>query len=325
MSDIVFVTGGTGLLGNNVIRQLVKQGSTVRALVRSPDTPISLAGLEVELIRGDLLDQEALQKGCAGAARVIHCAGSVAIGWAKEPMYSVNVTGTQHVIAAASSNNCRLVHVSSVNALAVASDRNQLATEDTALTGDEVPCNYVLTKRDADELIRKHQREGLDAVIVYPGFMLGPYDWKPSSGRMFQVVGYRFTPIAPSGGCSVCDVRDVAEAIVVASHQSPRREYILAGHNISYFDLWEGMAKVAGSRPPRFRMGPVLRWFLAKIGDAASQVTSGDTELNSAMIAMSAQSHYYSSLRAEEDLGYKLRDIRHILTDAWEWLDSRRK
>ena len=323
MSETVFVTGGTGLLGNNVIRALIERGDTVRALVRSTSTPEALAGLDVEVIHGDLSDRDALQRGCDGASCVIHSAGSVAIGWKREPMFTINVEGTQNVAQSAMAAGCRMVHVSSVNALAVATDPNHPVSEDIPLTREEVPCNYVLSKREADDTIEQFRSDGLDAIIVYPGFILGPYDWKPSSGRMFQAVGSQFTPVAPSGGCSVCDVRDVAAAIVAASlqtHGAEHGDYILAGHNVDYFELWTRMASVAGSRPPLFRMGPAIRKIVGAAGDVAARLMRNEPELNSAMLSMSAQSHFYSSERARKELGYQTRDLDETLRDAWNWL-----
>ncbi|MEM7312257.1 MAG: NAD-dependent epimerase/dehydratase family protein [Planctomycetota bacterium] len=325
MSEIVFVTGGTGLLGNNVIRALIERGDRVRALVRSTSTPDSLAGLDVELIHGDLSDRDALQRGCDGASRVIHSAGSVAIGWKREPMFSINVEGTRSVAQAAMAAGCRMVHVSSVDALAIATDPNHPVSEESPLTGEEVPCNYVLSKREANNVISRLRSERLDAVIVYPGFMLGPNDWKPSSGRMLQAVGRQFTPVAPSGGCSVCDVRDVSAAIVAASsasHGQEHSDYILAGHNVDYFELWTRMATVAGSRPPAVRMGPMVRRIVGAVGDVVGRLVRSEPELNSAMLAMSAQLHYYSSERAQRELGYQIRDLDETLRDAWSWLAS---
>jgi dihydroflavonol-4-reductase len=324
MSKTFFVTGGTGLLGNNIIRQLLDRGDAVRALVRKSSNRQSFAGLDVKCIEGDLHNEEAIRRGCDGAEGVIHSAVSVAIGWSSEPMFSINVVGANNVATAAMSAGCRMVHVSSVNALAVPGFGDVPVNEETPLTGNEIECNYVSTKRQADVNIDSLITSGLDAVIVYPGFMLGPWDWKPSSGRMLQAVGRQFTPFAPSGGCSICDVRDVARAIVAASDGSKSRKYVLAGNNLSYFDLWTKMARIAGSRPPRTTMGPLIRRSVGWVGDLASWFVGKDVELNSAMLAMSAQSHFYSSHRAESELGYRIRDVDETLKDAWDWLESRR-
>ena len=104
-------------------------------------------------------------------------------------------------------------------------------------------------KRSSDEISL-----GLNAVIVNPGFMVGPWDWRPSSGEMMLAVAKQFVPFAPAGGCTVVDVRDVAEGVLSAvKHGRVGERYILGGENMDYLKLWTLMAKIAGSRPPQTR------------------------------------------------------------------------
>src|SRR6185503_12077270 len=138
----------------------------------------------------------------------------------------------------------RLVHVSSVNALGLGRLADP-ATEETALPG-AINCPYVVTKRTGEVAVQKEIEQGLSAVIVNPCFMLGPWDWKPSSGRMLLEVAH-FAPLAPTGAYSVADARDVAAAVVQAARSpSARGRYILAGHNVTYFDAWRKFAAAAG-------------------------------------------------------------------------------
>src|SRR5205085_12112707 len=116
---------------------------------------------------------------------------------------------------------------------------------------------------------------GLNAVIVNPGFMLGPWDWRPSSGRMMLEVATRFTPLAPVGSFNVCDVRDVSAGAIAAAKQGQTgRKYILGGHNLSYFELWKKMAQVAGKRGPLFPAGPLQRMIGGAFGDLWHRVTA---------------------------------------------------
>ncbi len=213
----MLVTGATGLVGNNVVRRLAEQDFAVRALVRSLDNTRPFEGLPVELRLGNVLDLPSVREACQGVAAVVHAAGVVRIGWTSAGgMSEINVRGTGNVALAAREVGARLVHVSSVNSLAVLDHPAAAATETTPWTGKEVPCDYVRTKRGADEQVAEQIALGLDAVCVHPGFMLGPWDWKPSSGRMLLAVATKSPPLAPSGGVSVCDVRDVAEVVVRA-------------------------------------------------------------------------------------------------------------
>jgi dihydroflavonol-4-reductase len=178
----------------------------------------------------------------------------------------------------------------------------------------------VVTKFEAEEKLRAVIARGLDALIVNPGFMIGPWDWKPSSGRMLIAVGTRFAALSPTGGCSICDVRDVAAGILGALEKGRTgQNYILAGHNRSYFEIWRLFAQVAGSRPPLMRLGPLQRFLAGRGGDLLGKLQRRELDVNSAALAMSCLSHHYSSARAQAELGYQIRPLEVSVRDAWEW------
>ncbi len=321
MPDKILVTGATGLLGNNIVRTLVAQGVPTRVLLRSAPDVRCLADLDVERVTGDVRNPDEVSAACQGVSAVIHCAGIVQIGWsAAHGHREVNVDGARNVAACAHELNLRLVHISTVNSLAFGKHPS-VADEDTPLTGQEVHCNYVLSKRAADREIRRRAQAGLNAVIIYPGFMLGPWDWKPSSGTMILEVARGRGVFAPRGGCSVCDVRDVAAGIATAARTPCLRErYVLAGHNVSYLELWREIAKVTGARQPALRVGPVAAHVAGRIGDWYGAVRGHEPLINSASIAMSSRHHYYSSDLARKAFHYEARDWRTTVADAWQWL-----
>lgn len=315
----ILVTGATGLLGNNIVRTLLDQGQhAVRVLVRKRDDK-SLTGLNVEVASGDVRDAEAVLQAAAGCQAIIHSAAAVQLGWTKlDEHRQINVAGTRNVLAAAKQNNARLVHISTVDTLGLGAP-DAPACEDSPKDG-KILCTYVRTKREAEAVVEEAIRDGVDAVIVHPGFMLGPWDWKPSSGRMLLEVAQRFTPLAPTGGCSACDVRDVAAGVVAALERGERGgHYILAGHNVSYFDLWKQMAATSGGKGPVMRAGPLMRVIGGRFGDLMTRLTGREGDINTAGVAMSSQWHYYSSARAEQQLGYRVRPLEDSLRDAWSW------
>ena len=220
--------------------------------------------------------------------------------------------------AAALEAKARLLHVSSVDALGVGS-RDAPADEDSPRQG-KIPCTYVVTKQEAEAVVRSYIDRGLDAVIVNPGFMLGPWDWKPSSGRMLLEVATRFTPFAPTGGLTSCDVRDVVDGLLAACEKAPTgRQYILAGENLTYQQIWNLFAEVSGGSKPWFRAGPLLRFLGGYGGDLWGRMTGREPDLNSAGVRVTCQFHYYSSARAAAELGYRPRPFRQSVADAWAW------
>jgi len=318
----VLVTGGTGLLGNNVVRFLVQRGDDVRCLVRKGHDKRPFEGLQVKLVEADLnesADATSFNAAIDGVDAVVHAAGVVHIGWTrKELAHRVNVVGTQAIAAAARHNGARMVYVSTVNTLGLPEPGNT-CDETSKPSEKRVRCTYIESKIAAEAAVLDEVQQGLDVCIVHPGYMLGPWDWKPSSGRMLLTVGKLWTPISPRGGCSVCDVRDVAESVARTLEPTPSSRYILAGENISYHDLWVMMAKEAGSKPPIVASRGIAATIGSTFGDLYAKVTGKEPELNSATVQMSRQHHYYSSERARTELGYTTRPVQESIHDAWVW------
>lgn len=203
----ILVTGVTGLLGNNVARLAVERGHEVVGISRSkPDHP-SFSNLHAELIQADLSEPETFQKALHGNIdAIIHCAAFVHIGWTRlDEAMRVNRDGTRQLLKMIRGRGIRFVHISTDNTLAIPA-RGEIANEETPGDG-QVPCSYVVSKRAAEAEVNHAIRDGQHAVIIHPSFMLGPNDWKPSSGKMICELAKRYAPMAPRGGCSVCDMR----------------------------------------------------------------------------------------------------------------------
>ena len=315
----ILVTGATGLVGNNCLRQLLAGSHEVLALVRQGHDTRPFEGLDVELHMGDLLQPGSLSTAIPDVDAIIHSAGDTHIGRSERPRQRiVNVSATIEIAKVAQARGIRMVFVSSVDALpAGAPDR--MVDEET-IGHAKCPIGYVLTKREAESDLLARLDDGLDCVIVNPGFMLGPWDWKPSSGRMLLEVATKFTPFGPSGGFSVCGVQEVAAAICrTATEQTASRRYILAGHNVTYVDAWRVFANVSGSKPPIAAAGSSVLKAAGIIGDLRAKITGREGDVNSGAIAMSQLFHYYDSSRAARELGYKILPLEKSAGDAWSW------
>ncbi|QDU31604.1 dTDP-glucose 4,6-dehydratase [Anatilimnocola aggregata] len=312
------ITGATGLIGNNTVRQLLAQGEQVRVLTRQKTPLVELDGLNVEICHGDIRDAASVQTAVRNVDCVIHAAAHVQVGWTQQKLHQqVNVEGTRNVAAAACGQKVRLVHISTINTLGLGSLANP-ANEETGQPG-LVPCHYATSKADAEKVVQQFIDRGLDAVIVHPSFSLGPWDWKPSSGRMFLAVN-RGTVVAPSGAYNVSDVRDVSAGIAAAAKLAPTgRRYILGGHNLSYLDAWRAFAQASGKVGPRFRLGPIARCVASVGTDLWTRYTGIEGGVNSASLGIGSQETCFSSQRAEKELGYRIRNLKETVTDAWNW------
>ncbi len=315
------VTGATGLVGNNLVRRLLELGRSVRVLVRPRrnGTDISLAGLPVTQVTGTLEDEAAMGQATAGVSLVVHAAAMVHCGWRhRDEMQRVNVEGPSRLAQATRRSGARFIQVSSVDALGLRAD-GQPADEETP-PGGMVECPYVVTKREAEAAVLAEVDRGLDAVIVNPVYMIGPWDWKPSSGRMLLEVGSGKGLLAPPGANDFVDVRDVVSGIEAAIERGQTgRRYILGGHALSYLEAWQVFAEVTGRRPPLGNAPPaavrVAGWF----GDLAGMVLKREPPVNSAAASMSMLPHNFSCQRAIDELGYQFRPFETTAADAWAW------
>jgi dihydroflavonol-4-reductase len=316
---VTLVTGATGLVGNNVVRRLLDEGDEVRVLAREQADPRPLANLNVRIARGDVRDRQAVAEAVKGVDRIVHAAAYVQIGWTnRETATAINVEGTRNVAQAALAEGARLIHVSSIDALGGGTSDRPANEESEPIGG--VLCPYVVTKRQAERVVLELVDRGLNASIVNPGFMIGPNDWKPSSGRMLLEVARGWGLFAPPGSNNYCDVRDVVSGILAAFErgQSGRR-YILGGQTLSYFQAWRIFAAATGGTPPVFPAGPLARMAAGYLGDLRARLTGREPDVNSAATAIAGQKRNFTSARAEAELDYRCRPLAQSAADAWAW------
>lgn len=316
----IVVTGATGLLGNNITRSAIDRGIEVVAVSRNASSARALADLNIEKLDADITSWDSLNRVAGPIDAVVHCAAHIHIGWTQRQVgIATNKSGTANAIKLADQHGARLLHVSTVNTLAIGS-RDRIADEQTPGDG-QIPCTYVLSKRAAEDEVQQAIRRGLDAMIFYPGFMLGPWDWKPSSGRMILDLRKGAPPLAPAGGCSICDPRDVAEAILVALDKATSgARFILAGENWTYFQLWREIAQQFGKPGPWTHLRKPGQLVAGSLGDLLGKFTGKEPLVNSAAIAMSSQFHWYSSQQAIEKLNYRIRPVGESIADAIRWM-----
>lgn len=318
---MILVTGATGLLGSAIVRELLARQAPVRVLCRKNSDRGAVEGLALEQCDGDLNDAASVRRAVAGCSAVIHSAAYIHIGWNHlDRSRAVNVEGTRTIATACHDQRCRLIQVSTVDTLPAARTAGEpIAEESFGLA--KVPCSYVVSKTEAEKVVRDAIGDGLDAVIVNPGFMLGPYDWKPSSGRMMIEVARAPLLVAPGGGGSVCDVRDVARAIVETLQRGRTgQRYILAGENVTYQRLWEQMLVAIGKKKRVLCLPRIVSMAGHAIDFGNRLMRLTERSPNGAEIAMGGLMHFYDSGKAQRELDYRWRPLEETLRDAWQWL-----
>jgi dihydroflavonol-4-reductase len=318
----VAITGASGLLGGNLAAELLAAGHQVVATRRAGTQVKHLADLAIEWVDADLGSVPALTRAFAGAACVFHCAAAVTVKKAVTPeMTAANVTGTTNVIEAVIAAKVpRLVHTSSVVAIGLSTDGKPC--DETArwnFDTEGLVDGYAITKHQSEELVRE-ANDRLDAVIVNPTYMFGPRDAKPSSGQLIVNVIKRRLPGWTDGYNNFVDVRDVARGMIAAWHKGRRGErYILAGHDMTYRAIFDEIGRVAGAKPPRFRIPERAARLVGKWGDFVESRGKEPT-LNSTQVRYAYTDKFrFKSNKAATELGYAYGPIAPAIRDAVDW------
>lgn len=324
-----FVTGATGLLGNNLVRALIAKGWRVRALVRSPEKARrQFAGLDVEVVQGDLLDVAGFAPMLAGVDAVFHTAAyfrdSYKSGRHRDALHAANVEGTGHLLDHSYRAGVRrFVHTSSIAVLRGA--RGQVIDE-TMLRDERDADDYYRSKVLADRAVLAFLAAHPDfwAAMVLPGWMHGPGDSGPTSaGQTVIDVALERLPGVPPGSFSIVDVRDVAQAMMLAHDKGRRGErYLAAGRHMTMVDLLPLVAQAAGAIPPSRAIPLWLMHLLAAGYEVYARVTKRPVLLSWAMartVATEDDRSRYDHGKSERELGLRFRPIEETLRDAVAW------
>jgi len=256
---VVMVTGGSGLLGNELIHQLLSKGERVLAIQHH--TPVQIAHPNLLIEACDLGDISRLVEITGQVTEAYHCAGKVSFLPAdKHMLYKVNVEGTSNVVEACRVSKVRkLLHVSSVATLSAVDRENQI-TEALQLSESEKRSAYGESKYLGEVEVWKGSEEGLDMVIVNPSIILGEGNWDDSSTAIFKNV-YEGFPWYSTGVNGFVDVKDVAALMILLMKSEIRNDrFLISGHNLMYKDLFEMIAHAFQQKAPNKKITPFLAY-----------------------------------------------------------------
>jgi dihydroflavonol-4-reductase len=307
------VTGATGFVGAAVARRLLAAGHRVRVLARPGNDRRNLRGLDVEVAEGNLTDPASLARATEGCQAVFHVAADYRL-WVPDPktMYKTNVDGTRAVVEAALNNGVeRIVYTSSVATLGFGNP----ADEDTPSTLADMIGHYKRSKFLAEEAVRER------VVTVNPSTPVGPGDIKPTpTGRMIRDAINGRMPAYVDTGLNIVHVDDVAAGHLLAYEKGVvGRRYVLGGTNMTLREILTELARVSGRRPPRWRLSHRAVLPIAYIAEGWAHVSGREPLATVDGVKLSAHAMYFSSARAERELGYAPGDARVALERAAEW------
>jgi dihydroflavonol-4-reductase len=319
----VAVTGATGHIGANLVRALINEGRSTRCLVHVNCQAVD--GLDIERFQGDVRDLESLCRTFQGADVVYHLAACISLSMADWPMLeAINVTGTRNVVEACLRTGVRrLVHFSSIHAL-VQEPLTIPVDESRPLVESRHCPPYDRSKAAAEREVRRGIEKGLDAIIIYPTAIIGPYDYQLSYfGEALLAMAQRRLPALVTGGFDWVDVRDVVAGAMLAEEKAPAgASYLLSGHWVSMCDIAAMVKEITGVATSRM----VCPLWLARIGAPFIKVISqlnGKRPLYTSVSLRALKSNrHISHERATRELGYEPRPFRETLVDTLRWFEE---
>ncbi len=316
----VIVTGATGHIGANLVRALIEAGRPVRALVRKDLRPLD--GLDVELRQADVLDKASLVAAFEGAEVVFHLAGLVSILERDHNLLNeINVGGTRNVVAACLECGVkRLVYTSSIEALMLPGGPDPI-TESVPVEAKRLLSAYSRSKHAAGLEVEAGIKKGLDAVIVHPTAVCGPYDFKPSLlGQSFIEFAMRRLPGFVPGGFDFVDVRDLAKGLISAADKGRCGEhYLLSGSFVSMADMAKALEESSGVPRPRLTIPFLLALPAAALTPLYYKLSHSRPRFTRQSLKMLKDCRRVSCAKAREELGYDPRPGDEGIRAAVEW------
>lgn len=320
----IFVTGATGLLGSNLVRELIKRGHELRVLTRPSSNLSTLEGLALEKVTGDLLDCNSLRKAAGDAEAIFHLAANTNIWPSRSEMVNlVNIEGTRNIICLAEELGIkRLVHVGTANSFGYGTKENP-GNEDKEYMGLKYGIDYMDSKWRAQQLVINAVRDGLPALIVNPTFMVGAYDSAPNAGAMILAVHSQKLPGYSPGGRNFICVEDAAIGVANALDKGNIGEsYIIGNENLSYKEVFRKIASVVGVEAPKRRIPKLGVLAFGMYGSLMYRITGRKPLVSYSMAKQSCEGFYYSSEKAIRELDLPQTKIEYGIQSSFDWLNA---
>ncbi|HSF83759.1 MAG TPA: NAD-dependent epimerase/dehydratase family protein [Anaerolineales bacterium] len=317
---MVVITGVSGLAGANLTRALLAQGRNVRGLIHKDRRAVE--GLAIELVEGDVRDPASLQAAFSGAEAVYHLAAHISLrsdSW--DEVEAINVQGTRNVVQACLQSGVRrLIHFSSIHAIEQAPLDQALDETRPRVSALQYP-PYDRSKAFGEQEVLQGISRGLEAVILNPTGIIGPYDYYPShfGQALLSLVEGRILALV-AGGFDWVDVRDLVQAAIQAERMAPSgASYILSGHWRSVRQVANMAAALTGRPAPLWTVPMSLAYLAAPIMARLAHFNGTEPIYTRVSLAALHSNRQISHVKASRELGYQPRPFEHTLTDTLDW------
>ncbi|MBI4285989.1 MAG: NAD-dependent epimerase/dehydratase family protein [Chloroflexi bacterium] len=316
------VTGATGFIGGNLVRELLKQGYRVRALVRRESNRRNVEGLALEVAIGDLRDRASLEAALEGCDVLFHVAAAYTF-WSPEPasIYETNVKGTENILLAARNKGIKkIIYTSTESTIGTVNGCPGNEAVPTSL--DRLPGHYKRSKYLAEKLAMQMCQEGLPLVVVNPTMPIGPWDVKPTpTGRVIVDFLSGRMPACVNTGLNVVAVEDVARGHILALEKGQTGErYILGNRNLTLREIFAILERTTGVRAPRFDIPLWLASGAAYIdGFVSGKVLRRPPRVPLEAVRAACKFRHFDCSKAVRELGFSPTPVEEAFDRAVRW------
>lgn len=319
------VTGGCGFLGGSIVRELIERDVTVRVLALPGEPTTNIDGLDVELVRGNVLSVADCKAAVKGMDTVFHAA-AIYKAYAPDPrlMYEVNNRGTFNMLEACRRAKVkRVVYTASIVSLG-RSGTGAVGDEGTPYDAWEVDFAYSRAKYHSREIAQSFAEWGLDVRIVCPGLIFGPGDVGPTpSGKLILSALEGGPPMYMDGGAAYVDVRDCAAVHVAAAEKGKKGEtYVSIGHNLSNEDFVRAIARALGDKRRLFNVPVPIARMVVRGMNAVAARRGQEPRLPQHFFEYSLKASFFDNAKSKRDLGATYRPIDETIGDAISYFRS---
>ncbi len=319
----VFITGATGFVGGHVARRYAAEGATLRLLTRRTSRLDALAGIDADVVSGDLREPDGLRSALAECDALVHVAADYRL-WVRDPqeMYAANVDGTRELLRLARETGVeRVVYTSSVATMGFKTD-GSIVDEDTPVSLEEMIGHYKRSKFLGEQEAIKAAKAGQHVMILNPTTPIGPGDVKPTpTGRIVVDFLNKKFPAFVDTGLNLVDVAEVARMHVVAlDHGTPGERYILGGENLTLKQILDRMSAITGLPSPTMKVPHSVAMAFAFFDEnITGKLLGKEPRATVEAVRMGKKMMFASSKKAERELGFQIGPIYNAMRSAIDW------
>lgn len=318
----VLVTGATGFIGANLVRELLRSGFKVRALVRKESDRRNIEGLDMELAFGDLREPQSLEKALEGCEVLFHVAALYTF-WVPRPevMYEINVKGTENLLRAALKKGIKKVVYTSTESTIGVDRKTGLGNENLFARPEELTNHYKRSKFLAEKVALHISEEGLPVVVVNPTTPVGPYDIKPTpTGQFILSFLNRRLPAYVNTGLNLVNVEDVARGHVLALERGrPGERYLLGNENLTFREILRMLGWLTGIRPPQIRLPLFLALAAGYLSEMGGRLRGKNPWVTVEAIKAARGFRFFDCSKATRELGFSPNPVGEGLEKAVRW------